>query len=382
MNKFKSLARVTNIFILLTLVNTNNHVHGNAKFLIFLLCGLIIINDTIRVTKENNTIFYFISYSLSLIMAGGICYFYNAFVISYMYICLSEIIFNPYLNKKLLLIVINFISYIIPTTLSILTSDRFLESFSSYLFTYVAIISIMLLIHSNKRERVHVKILNDELMAQNIKLQEYASKVEELTLSAERNRVAQDLHDSLGHYLMAISMHLDILEKTIYNSPDKAAIVINKSKVIVKNSISELRNTVYELKKDTVDKSFALAIDELTKTLSTLNELAFTIDINEDIENCSPFIKDVLYKTIKEALTNGIKHGHSKNFFIKLSIDNSFVNLSIKNDGTTPSDIIKSNGLLGIEERLSLINGKAEFQNLVPGFEVLVKIPLRKEKNL
>lgn len=380
MDKLKPLTRITNVFIILMIFNIPKSLNVDIKMLIISLCALIIINDFIRFHKKKNNIIYFISYFLSLLMAGTICYFYNTFAIPYIYVCLAELIFTSFSIIKTILIFINFITYIVPTTLSIFNDKNFLDNFSSYFFPYIAVLSLMLLIRNVRRERVHIKELNDELTIQNLKLQEYASKVEELTLSAERNRVAQDLHDSLGHYLMAISMHLDILEKTIYTSPDKAINVVKKSKDIVKNSISELRNTVFELKEDKEDKSFALAISELTSNLSTLNELTFNIDINKEIENYTPFLKDVLYKTIKEALTNGIKHGHSKVFNINLSISKTNIILSIKNNGITPSDIIKSNGLKGIEERLSLINAKAEFNKLNPGFEVLVKIPIRKEK--
>lgn len=379
MNKLKPFARVTNIFIFLTLFNIPKHIHADIRYLIYLLCGLIVLNDFLRKVKKNRA-FYFLSYTLSLLMAAIICYFHNSFVIPYIYASLAEIIFTPYSKIKISLIFIDFICYLVPNILAISTNENFWDIFTSYFFPYIAIMSLMFLIRNTRRERIHIKKLNDELTIQNLKLQEYASKVEELTLSAERTRVAQDLHDSLGHYLMAISMHLDILEKTIHTSPDKAINVIKKSKEIVKNSISELRNTVFELKEDKEDKSFALAISELTSNLSTLNELTFNIDINKEIETYTPFLKDVLYKTIKEALTNGIKHGHSKVFNINLSISKTNIILSIKNNGITPSDIIKSNGLKGIEERLSLINAKAEFNKLNHGFEVLVKIPIRKEK--
>ena len=177
---------------------------------------------------------------------------------------------------------------------------------------------------------------------------------------------------------MAISMHLDILEK-VKNSPEKSKQIFDKTKLLVKDSIKELRLTVYELKDMKKSNIFSDSIKELTSNLSTLGEISFKTDIDTQIETFSPFIKDIIYKTIKESITNGLKHGKAKNFEITLKISNDII-FSIKNDGISSSEIIKSNGLKGIEERLSLIRGTAKFKSF-NGFTVLCTIPTKDNKN-
>ncbi|WP_297521407.1 histidine kinase [uncultured Clostridium sp.] len=241
-------------------------------------------------------------------------------------------------------------------------------------------IGFSLLGYNRRTSRLEISTLNTELTIQNKKLQEYASQIEELTLSDERNRVAQELHDSLGHYLMAISMHLDILKK-LKDSPQKSEQVLDKTKLIVKDSIAELRNTVFELKEMKNSTILSESINDLLQTTSPLSEIKFSVDIDSAIENFSPFIKTIIYKTVQESLTNGIKHGKSTEFEIKVKVNES-INISIRNYGIPPSDIIKSNGLKGINERISLTRGTCDFKILNDGFLVLAIIPIRKEDKI
>ena len=305
-----------------------------------------------------------------------------SFASPYLYGSVCIAFFSPKTKDKYLYIGSSLIAFILPLALPLFwTKDTSTLLYDLYitltpLLTTLLIITIIKIIRKGKKTEAQ---LNLELQKQNEKLQEYASKIEELTLVDERNRVAQELHDSLGHYLMAISMHLDILEK-VKSSPEKSKQIFDKTKVLVKDSIKELRITVYELKDMKKSNILVDSIDELTSNLSTLGEISFKINIDKKIETFSPFIKDIIYKTIKESLTNGLKHGKAKNFEINLKISDDII-FFIKNDGLSPSEIIKSNGLKGIEERLSLVRGLAKFKTQ-NGFNVICTIPTKDNKDL
>ncbi|WP_159426753.1 sensor histidine kinase [Clostridium mediterraneense] len=361
-----------------TLKGSNNSI----KAMVVLFMFLILVNDLIRDLIKNRIV-KLISFSISLLTAASLFPFSSSFITIYLYATLVEAIFiNKGFDKYYLLILnlITFNAYNFYNSLSEPNLISFLDKFSSTFIPYSATAIILLLVVARRKERKTIRELNSELIEQNTKLQEYSRKVEQLTLVNERNRVAQDLHDSLGHHLMALSMHLNILEKTIDKSPDKSKEILVKSQKIVSDSIAELRNTVYELKENKEDTSFLIAIKELTDNLSTLNTIEFKTEVTPEIEDYSPFIKDILYKTIKEALTNGVKHGKAKKFEILISIKDSNINLIIKNNGVSPDNIVKSNGLKGIEERFKLINGKVNFEILHPGFSINAIIPVRKEQ--
>lgn len=326
----------------------------------------------------------FILIILSCVALGFLSYYYSNFIIVYMFLILFEC-FRFKGIFKILLSIVNYLTYITPLILSHIYLTNYIFDYkiinkNLYLFIiqnsiiYFGYFIIIVLIRKVKKNKKNIYTLNEELKEQNLKLKEYSEKIEELTLSKERNRVAQELHDSLGHYLMAISMHLDVLDKTLDTSPSKSKNILSKTKVIVDDSIKELRSTVYSLKKN--DINILSSINSLIKNLSVENNVSFEVNISKDIEGVSLLIKDNIYKTIKEALTNGLKHGHASIFNINCFIENKNIYLFILNNGIKPSKIIKSNGLIGMEDRIKNLNGSLNIENTSDGFKISVQIPL------
>ncbi|MGL5822699.1 MAG: sensor histidine kinase, partial [Sarcina sp.] len=242
----------------------------------------------------------------------------------------------------------------------------------SNIFPFLVTILIVSLFTLRAKGKKDINKLNRELESQNKKLQEYAAQIEDLTILNERNRIAQELHDSLGHYLMAISMHIDVLDK-VKSFPEKSEEILGKTKILVKDSIKELRTTVFELKEMKKSSILSESLNELIDNFSSLDDINFNLNIDKEIESYSPFIKDIIYKTVKEAITNGIKHGKASSFEISIQIKNG-IEFYIKNNGISPTTIVKSNGLIGIEKRLELSRGTVEFISK-DGFTIYCHIP-------
>lgn len=397
MNRFGHNFLFRAILLLVIALNVYSKLTKDSFSWLYFLVIILIVNETFRyllshkkinMLKSKNYLsqtFLFISLIMSCFILGYLSYYYSDIIMFYIFF----ILFDCFAFKgffKILLFIANYLSYIIPLALSntyvynyyilgykITNKDLLLfivENSISY-FTFFVIVILIRKIRKNKK---NIYILNDELKEQNLKLKEYSKKIEELTISKERNRVAQELHDSLGHYLMAISMHLDVLDKTLDLSPKKSKNILSKTKTIVDDSIKELRTTVYSLKNDKID--FKTSINLLIENLSIENKLSFNVNIPKDIESLPNIFKDTLYKTIKESITNGLKHGKASIFSIDLSIDNAIIYLSIINNGEKPSEIIWSNGLKGMEERLNNLNGTLSIENTLEGFKIFAKIPL------
>lgn len=236
---------------------------------------------------------------------------------------------------------------------------------------YGIFILVIIAFHIRGEDKITIRKLNEELLEQNKKLKEYSEQVEVLILEKERNRVAQELHDSLGHYLMAISMHLNMLEKV--KDEEKRDVVFLKTKELVKESIRELRETVYKLKEE-ANISFKNRIENLEENFK--DEVKFINNIDAEFEKESEEIKEALYITIKECITNGLKHGSSTEFVIDIKVKVNIV-FEIKNNGISPKEIKMSNGLLGIRKRIENINGWVLFE-INDGFTVRGEVGRRK----
>ena len=399
MNRLHRMFILRAILLLVIALNVYSKLNKNIFLFYHLIILILILNEFFRYllinkksimkSKNNiNKITIFVSLILSLVILSYLSYYHLSITFYIFFILFESFYFKGVL--KIILFIINYLSYITPLALSNTYIDNsflfniynktisrgfiinIVESSISY-FSYFIIVMLIKKVRKNKK---NIYILNQELEEQNLKLKEYSKKIEELTISKERNRVAQELHDSLGHYLMAISMHIDVLDKTLDISPEKSKNILSKTKIIVDNSIDELRSTVYSLKKNNIN--IISSVNSLTENLSISNNISFNVNISNDIENVSLLIKDAWYKTIKESITNGVKHGKASQFIIDLFIKDNIIYLSILNNGIKPDNIIKSNGLNGMEDRLRVLNGKLNVENTLDGFKVSCTIPLIK----
>lgn len=377
-HRFFRLLLIKYILLYISILNIQ---HYPNYIITYFLIFIIAIIELLRALYFNKYPVYHSLLIVNVLLTSSTLLYIQGSIYPIIFLTLGEIVYNKKLSKRYNLIIFHMIIFFVFEILSFVkfgyTTDSLLTALSTYFFTLI----FMILFKAQKQDRKKIYVLNKELKQQNLRLQEYSLKIEELTLEKERTRVAQELHDSLGHYLMAISMHLDFLEKTIDSSPQKASITIEKTKSIVENSISELRKTVYELKENKIDTSFSDAINSLIYNFSIGSSLVFNINISPLVENINPNLKDVMYKTIKESLTNGIKHGNATYFIINVLVINNIINLTITNKGNVGKTIIMSNGLIGIKNRIEGFNGIVNFSYTHSGFKTASLIPLLNKTN-
>jgi len=240
-------------------------------------------------------------------------------------------------------------------------------------FMFIIFYSISLYSYKILRKEKHkVDKLNKELELSYKKLKEQSEKIEELTIAKERNRVAREIHDNLGHSLVALNMTLDVAEKTIDRDMEKAKELILKSQKLVKESMDNLRKAVYALKEEKHER-FTKSIEEMAENIESTGKVKVILNINDKSESLSPEYKEILYFTIKEALTNSIKHGKADEIRIDLSLEEN-VKLIIKDNGIGCKNLVKGNGILGLESRIKDYNGKMSFITN-DGFMIELSLP-------
>jgi signal transduction histidine kinase len=203
---------------------------------------------------------------------------------------------------------------------------------------------------------------------------DYSFKEREHLVLNERNRISQELHDSLGHSLMALSMNVKYIKAI--KDREKINHEINELESLISKNIQSLRETVYNLRK--LDENFSLH-NEITSIISKFNKLniiKITLDYDNNIEKSSIAIKNILISTIKESITNSLKHGNSAKIFISIKLIRNTIKLIIKDNGDGCSCIIKSEGLAGIENRFKTFNGTINFiTSPNKGFTITASIP-------
>lgn len=296
----------------------------------------------------------------------------------YMYCILFEIFLFPN-NELKLLISMHASMYFLVTILNILfsTNEFSLFSFGIQILAYSGTTGMLYNQKMLVTEKNEIRQLNEKLKLANLKLQEYASQVEEMTITRERTKVAQELHDSLGHSLMALSMHLEFAKKICTTKPDKVQEVLIQSEKIAKSSINDLRKAVTLLNSEIEITDLDDSIGKLINNFYLVSNLKISYNKNKNITTLSPLIKTSVYKTVQECVTNSLKHGNATEINIKITADNKNVEVIITDNGIGCNNIIKSNGLMGIETRIGSLNGTVYYfshDNL--GFGIKLSIPI------
>lgn len=348
---------------------------GNLILLSSTIC-ILIINDCIRTFKLKNNVKYHSSSIFFTILLTGILQYFMTGIISS--ICMYSLLFYIIdLHKKTLKIFLS-IHAVIYFLINILTNDiNTYVNLNMNLLAYIATVGMLYNLKILEIQKEEVKELNQELKSANIKLQEYSSQIEESTILKERTRVSQELHDSLGHSLMALAMHLEFAEKIFLTKPEKVHDVLLQSEQIAKSSIKDLRKAVTVLNSNTEIKDFDASVDKPINNFHLFNNLKINLNKNGDINKLSPSVKTALYKIVQESITNSLKHGNSTEINIHLKIIKHNLEFIITDNGKGCNNIIKSNGLNGIENRINSLGGTTYYfsrNNL--GFGIKMIIPI------
>ena len=201
-----------------------------------------------------------------------------------------------------------------------------------------------------------------------------------LTITAERSRVAQELHDSLGHSLMALSMNLDYAKKIFDAKPELVKEVLGKAKDLSQKSISDLRNAVDVLREERQIEDLGDSIAELISNFGRLEKVEIAFSLDRELENTNAELKNCIYKTIQEGLTNGLRHGKATAFDIRAHMTDGSANLMISDNGSGCDEVTESVGLKGISQRIAALGGSVRYNSRKGnGFEITAEIPVSKE---
>ncbi|MCR3759557.1 sensor histidine kinase [Clostridium felsineum] len=284
------------------------------------------------------------------------------------------------LNKEIIksLLIINFATYYVAS--GILYSNNPIHIFLNGLTNYILTILVSLLFKGIIKEKVKAENLNKELNETNLKLEKYAKKIEELTIEKERTRIAQELHDSIGHSLVALNMNLEYTENIIEIKPEKAKLVVKNCYKISKECLQTLRKVVNLLKETSNKYNLNEEIHKIFDNFKNTSQYKFNLKYDNTVEKIESTIKICIFKTVREAITNGVKHGKATIFTIDIYKKDNYIHFKITNNGQgiNSSDIIKSNGLIGMEQRINEFNGDIFFSSPdKTGFIVEGKIPFK-----
>lgn len=204
------------------------------------------------------------------------------------------------------------------------------------------------------------------------KLKSAEDRIYELSIVEERQRIARDLHDTLGQKLSMIGLKLDLAIRLVDKDTEQAKKELADIRKASSMALKEVREMVSDMKKIKIE-------DELLHVQEILEVANIELKLrgNIKLDKVPLLLENTLSMCLKEGVNNIVRHSMAKHCYIRISQNAEEIELIIADDGVgfNPNSTTPGNGVKGIQERVQFVNGEVSFQQN-KGTVLKIKVPL------
>ncbi|MDT8715933.1 sensor histidine kinase [Clostridium sp. 19966] len=190
----------------------------------------------------------------------------------------------------------------------------------------------------------------------------------------ERNRIAREIHDTVGHSIASILIQLQAVQKLKLRDEEKSDNLLKDSIKRLSETLDMMRNTVHNIKPGN-----AIGLEYIKSIINNFNFCSVDFKYSGDINKLQPNVLETISSDVKEALTNAYRYSKATNIEIKIDISDSAVRVYIKDNGKGCHNLREGFGLLGIRERIKNLGGTVSFSG-ENGFIIVYVIPIGEER--
>lgn len=218
---------------------------------------------------------------------------------------------------------------------------------------------------------------NDKLSVLNTQLKAYAAESERMAETRERNRLAREIHDTLGHALTGITAGADACIQMLDISPEMARKQMELIAETARAGMNEVRRSVSALRPDALERfQLSEALDRLCSEMQQTSHAAIRLDMQPKDMRLSQDEEDAVYRIVQESVTNAIRHGHATEIDISLTVQARCLMIIAQDNGIGCAKIEQGFGLRHMRERVRLLGGSLRVSG-ENGFRIEAGIPLR-----
>lgn len=223
-----------------------------------------------------------------------------------------------------------------------------------------------------------IRELNEKLQEVNEQLRKYSLMAEKMAETRERNRLAREIHDTLGHTLTGIAAGIDACLAIIGTSPEHTKKQLELISKATRDGIKDIRRSVSELRPDALERfSLDYAINKMVTDINAVSKTRVYFDCKVENLKFGEDEENTIYRTIQEGITNAIRHGHAREIWITIKKENQNILVQIKDNGIGCEKMNKGFGIKHMKERIRMLSGDVTFDGS-NGFIVNARIPIRR----
>ncbi|HFJ9420164.1 MULTISPECIES: sensor histidine kinase [Bacillus cereus group] len=285
--------------------------------------------------------------------------FYNPFMIFFGFFTASAMGFAP--SKKVFRILL----CLLVVMLGVFVFINMNQLTPTSLVNIVPMFILMLLTPFGMRNFNQKKMLRNQLNEAN-------EQIKDLVKREERQRIARDLHDTLGHTLSLITLKSQLVEKLIVKNPERASAEAKEITQTSRTALKQLRELISDMRMITVE-------EELEQIKAILQAANVELEIKQETSasSLSPIEQNILGMCLREAVTNVVKHSKATRCIVSVRELQGELILTVEDNGIGLADQNHDgNGIRGMKERIALIDGFVELGTINPGTLLTVKVPV------
>ncbi|EJQ82165.1 sensor histidine kinase [Bacillus toyonensis] len=296
---------------------------------------------------------------IQMILTFLFAIFYNPFMIFFGFFTASAMGFAP--SKKvfrvLLCLLVVMLGAFVFVNMNQLTPAN--------LVNIVPMFILMLLTPFGMRNFNQKKMLKNQLNEAN-------EQIKDLVKREERQRIARDLHDTLGHTLSLITLKSQLVEKLIVKNPERASVEAKEITQTSRTALKQLRELISDMRMITVEEE----LDQIKAILQAAN-IELEIEQEASASSLSPIEQNILGMCLREAVTNVVKHSKATQCTVSVLESQGELILKVEDNGIGLEDQNNDgNGIRGMKERIALIDGFVELNTIHSGTLLTVKVPV------
>lgn len=254
---------------------------------------------------------------------------------------------------------------------------------SSVLLFSLTLVFALLLINAliaERQSREQLEIAHQELEMTHEQLRQYALRIEDQATLQERNRIAREIHDGLGHTLAAQTIQMNNALLFWHSNDDKALTFLKQAKQLGAEALLEIRRSVSVLRSNPLQgQSLESAIEKLLKDFQ--HTTGTEVSCNIIPLSLPTEVNTTLYRIVQESLTNIYKHAQATAVAVRLQQQAGMIHLSIEDNGKgfNPTQNTTGFGLQGMRERAAALGGQFNlYSQPGTGCHISVSLPLSK----
>jgi signal transduction histidine kinase len=241
-----------------------------------------------------------------------------------------------------------------------LSSFYFITIIRTVCFVVVGVFIIQLIAHLRKQQ--------ESLRFANSQLTHYASTLESLTVSRERNRMSRELHDTVVHTLSGLTVQLETAKAYWDVDAETARNLLGQSLETTRSGLQETRRALKALRASPLDDmGLVAAIQKLGESAAERGKLLLDISLPGSNKILAPDVEQCIYRVAQEAVENVVHHANAQHLKVSLTVDEDPIRLVIEDDGigfNQDNRLLSGHfGLEGMRERAQLVGGMLTVQS-------------------